>query len=329
MGIRDSRRLSAADSEARQPLTITRRTLVTLAGMTLLTACSSRSTQPPLNIAGRKMFYGAAMPPGQLGSFEREVGGRLSCHRTFFEGGQEQGLVDQARADVRIGRAPLVSIKPPGSWAATADDPAWIDSLVEPLSDVRGPVFLILHHEPEDDAGRYGEPADYVAMQRAALRRAALAGHNVHVVPVLSTWSFDPDASRHPGDWNVPEAEIYGLDLYNPWSPTNGKPWQPFDERLALATPLADGRPILVGEYGCRTDDSQPGRAAGWLQDAFTHALGVGVIAMSYFNSYRNTRDESWELDSETLPVFAQILGEAHVATIRSSWGERWAKPSR
>jgi hypothetical protein len=33
---------------------------------------------------------------------------------------------------------------------------------------------------------------------------------------------------------------------------------------------------------------------------------------MAYFDSYRNT-DESWELDAETVPVFARLLHDRHV----------------
>ena len=45
-------------------------------------------------------------------------------------------------------------------------------------------------------------------------------------------------------------------------------------------------------------------------------ALGDGVVAMSYFNSYRNSPDGSWELDAETYPVFAELVAGPGVARI-------------
>jgi hypothetical protein len=38
---------------------------------------------------------------------------------------------------------------------------------------------------------------------------------------------------------------------------------------------------------------------------------------MAYFDSYRNTPDETWELDAETLPVFARLMRGTQVARLR------------
>jgi hypothetical protein len=306
------------------PLRISRRTLLALSCAGVVSACGGghgeRAT-PGEPTASQptpgELYYGAAVPSGGLAKLESDIDSRLSCHRTYFVAGQEHRLFVQARGDLRHGRLPLVSIKPPTSWARTATHTAWLDSLVEPLSDLSGPVYLIIHHEPENDAAAYGTAGDFVTMQRAALARAALAGTNVTVVPVLSSWSFDDSASRRPEEWNVEEAPVYGVDLYNPWSPTNGAEWISFSDRLALSVPTAAGRPIVVGEYGCRSDPAQPGRAAEWLVDAFSDALSEGVVAMAYFDSYRNTPDETWELDAETLPVFARLMQSDQVARLR------------
>ena len=84
-----------------------------------------------------------------------------------------------------------------------------------------------------------------------------MAGGQVTVVPILGSWSFDERSGRTPRQWNVAEAPVYGLDLYNPWSVDNGRPWVPFADKLTLAEDEAAGRPLLVGEYGCRTDPTQ------------------------------------------------------------------------
>lgn len=262
------------------------------------------------------LYYGAFTPEANLAAFESEIGTTLPCYRSFFKHWQAPKLVERASEDITAGRVPIVSIKPPKPWAALATDTAWLDALVEPLSALPGPVYLTINHEPENDAHHFGTPAEYVALQNAAIERAALAGGQVAIVPILSSWSFDERAQRTPSDWNVPNASIYGLDLYNPWSVDNGKPWVPFSDKLLLAEEEADGRPMLIGEYGCRSDPAKPGRAATWMQDAFDTALAEGVIAMAYFDSDQGAEDGTWELDAETLPVFTEIVTGPHVAQI-------------
>jgi len=119
-----------------------------------------------------------------------------------------------------------------------------------------------------------------------------------------------------PSSWNVPDAAVYGLDLYNPFSPSNGAAWTPLADKLSLAAGEAAGRPLVIGEYGCRSDPAQPGRAAQWMRDAFETALDAGVVAMSYFHSELNSPDGTWELDDETFPVFSELLSRAEVAQI-------------
>lgn len=273
------------------------------------------ATQPPVPASGT-LYYGAFTPPYNLASFEAQVGAPLACYRSFFKHWEAPKLVERASEDVAAGRVPLVSIKPPKPWAELAKDSAWLDGLMEPLSRLDAPVYLTINHEPENDAHHFGTAADYVALQSAAISRAALAGGQLAIVPILSSWSFDERADRTPSDWNVPDATIYGLDLYNPWSPDNGKPWVPFEAKLLLAEEEADGRAMIVGEYGCRSDPTRPGRAAKWMKDAFATATAEGVIAMAYFDSDQGAEDGTWELDDETLPVFAEILKGDDVARI-------------
>jgi len=262
------------------------------------------------------LYYGASTPKDNLAPFETDLGTTLACYRSFFSADDAGALVERARTDLETGRVPLPSIKPPGPWAEAARDTGWLDSIVGPLADLDGPVFLIVHHEPENDAAHFGTPSDYVALQEAAIDRAALAGGNIAVVPVLGTWSFHENADRDPREWNVHAASVYGLDLYNPWAEHNGTDWVSFADKFELAQREVDGRPVLIGEYGCRTDPERPGRAAQWLRDAFEVALGGNVVAMSYFNSAVNSPDGSWELDAERLPVFNELLRSPQVARV-------------
>jgi hypothetical protein len=294
---------------------LSRRAFLSLLGLSAVAACSGTSL-PTFTFPRNALYYGAGMPPDDLAPFESQLGQPLPCFRRYFEAGEEASLVAQIRGDLDAGRMPIPSIKPPGPWAQSARDNGWIDGVLEPLGELDEPIFLSVHHEPENDAAGYGTAAEFKQLQNAVLSRAATHARNVIVVPILSTWSFDERSKRRPSEWNVTDAPVYGLDLYNPWSATNGKDWVSFEDKLSLAEQEADGRPMLIGEYGCRSDPAQPGRAAQWMRDAFEVALEGSVVAMAYFNSYRNSPDGTWELDAETYPVFAELVTGPGVARI-------------
>ncbi|HSS68127.1 MAG TPA: hypothetical protein VLK34_06210 [Nocardioidaceae bacterium] len=298
---------------------IGRRGFLTLAGASVLAACSgSKPTTPvpsvtptdlsPTEFPTDRVFYGSSSPVAKLRGLEESIGEPLPCYRSFFDSGEPGALHARVSNDAVEGRLSIASIKPPGPWADAAGDSGWIETVLGPLGDIGVPMFLAVHHEPEGEAKAYGTPADFRLLQLSVMKAASTLAPTATIVPILGSWSFDTRTSREPAEWNVPEATVYGVDIYNPWSPTNGKQWIPFGDKLALAHDQAAGRPMLVGEYGCRSDPAQPGRAASWMRDAFTDALASDVVAMAYFNSDRNSPDGTWELDAETFPVFRDLL---------------------
>jgi hypothetical protein len=297
-----------------------RRGFLALAGASALSACSGNGSTPTLptlptrtdlsrtEFPSDRVFYGSSSPAGSLSGFEDALGEPLPCYRSFFGSGEPGALHARVADDVRRGRLSIPSIKPPGPWAESAADKGWIESVLGPLGDLGAPVFLAVHHEPEGEAHAYGTPDDYRLLQLSVIHTAATLAPTVTIVPILGSWSFDSRTNRDPAEWNVAQATAYGVDIYNPWSPANGKRWIPLAEKLDLAHEQAAGRPIVVGEYGCRSDPNTPGRAAGWMRDAFTAALASDVVAMAYFNSAQNSPDGTWELDAETFPVFRDLL---------------------
>ena len=78
---------------------------------------------------------------------------------------------------------------------------------------------------------------------------------------------------------------MIGLDLYNPWSPTNGKAWRSFGSKVDEVISWFGDTPLAIGEYGCREDPENPGLAAEWLRDAAEYARTHNIVSMSYFNS--------------------------------------------
>lgn len=265
-----------------------------------------------------RLYYGVSMPDGLM-AWEAQLGRRVSLHRKYYQANQVEKIWRQARRDHERGRMPHLSSKPPGSWGAVAAgaQDAWIRSVADRLGRLRSPVFFTVHHEPEDDVGGSGmQPQDFVRMTTRVISIFSDRAPNVTVFPVLMGWTFDSRSGRNPADWWVPTARIFGADIYNPWSPTNNLDWVSFRSRLDRVRAYAGGRPIAIGEYGCRTDPTQPGRAANWMGDAFDYARANNVVSMSYFNSYLNSPDGTWELDVERGRVFASNLGSASIARI-------------
>ncbi len=269
-----------------------------------------------------KIYYGSSLPRRQsLEDWEAQLGSRLGVHRSYFtpdhnETGQ---LIHMCREDQKFGRLSHVSIKPTWTWESIAsgkhDD--WLDNTLGQLGEEEVPVFFTIHHEPENDAGPTGmTPPDYVGMQTNAIKRAADVAPLVTIVPVLQHWTFDPlrEGGHDPARWIVPDASVLGLDIYNPWSPTNGKKWRSFGSKATEVLDWFDNVSVAVGEYGCRVDPDNPGLAAEWLRDAADFARDHEFVSMSYFNSHVNSPDGTWALQGETAEAFAEMLASDWVA---------------
>jgi hypothetical protein len=192
----------------------------------------------------------------------------------------------------------------------------WLSELLRLLAEAPGPVFLTLHHEPENDAGAPGMlPADYVAMQRRAIALAADVAPRVTVVPVLQHWTFDPlHVGSDPAPWIVREAAVLGVDCYNAWSPRNGKVWRSLGSRLDEVLAWFGDKPVAIGEYGCREAPGIPGMASAWLADAADYARHHGVVSMSYFNSGSRSLDGTLAMRHGTERAFAELLASGWVA---------------
>lgn len=253
-------------------------------------------------------------------AWERALGSPLALHRSYFspDPNETAQLTARCRDDLDHQRLPHVSIKPPGTWRDVASglhDP-WLRGILRRLDGLRAPVFLTVHHEPENDAGAAGMQApDYVAMQRRVIRLAEDLAPEVTIVPVLQHWTFEPlRPVIDPEAWIVREAAVHGVDVYNAWSPTNGKEWRSFGSRTDEVRTWLGDTPLAIGEYGCREDPLNPGLAAEWLRDAADYARAHNIVSMSYFNSGKNSPEGTLELTGGTERTFAELLGSPWVA---------------
>ena len=290
----------------------------------LLPASETPGRSPPATFPGRPppgtLYYGASIPHHRsLPAWERELGSSLAVHRSYFtpDHNETAQLIQRCRNDLAHGRLPHISIKPSWPWQdiATGRHDDWLTSILRPLARESAPVLVTLHHEPENDSGPTGMlPSDYVAMQRRAISLAAELAPQVTITPVLQHWTFDPLHDIDPSGWIVPRASVFGLDLYNPWSPTNRKEWRSFGGKVDEVIGWFGDTPLVIGEYGCREDPENPGLAAEWLRDAADYARTHNVVSMSYFNSDINSPEGPWELQGETEEAFAELLASDWVA---------------
>ncbi|QIG44390.1 hypothetical protein G5V58_17840 [Nocardioides anomalus] len=270
-----------------------------------------------------QVYFGSSVAHHEsIGEWEGVLGSTLALRRSFFAQGRNQPdkLVTRAREDLAAGRLPHVSVKPNVTWAAIADGDhdGWLDSMLTPLGALGAPVLLSVHHEPENDTGPDGmRVTDWVAMQLRVLERAAEQCPQVTVVPILQHWTFDPlHDDIDPSKWLVPGVAAVGVDIYNSWSPKNGKEWRTFGSKADEVLSWTGGAPLVVGEYGCQDDPSNPGLAADWLVDAAEYAREHGIVAMSYFNSVHDASDGSYALRGETEVAFAELLASDWVARL-------------
>jgi hypothetical protein len=262
-----------------------------------------------------RLYYGASTEQN-LADWETQMGQRLALHRSYFKPKQAGRLVRVAKADLAAGRMPHVSIKVPGTWLSVArgrHDP-WLRNISGGLARLNRPVFLTFHHEPENDVRRKGSPADFVSMQTHIIRLFANRAPKVTIIPILQGWSFSAyNKKAKPALWYVPAAKVYGVDVYNPFCTTDPK-WVSFAEKLNEIKKYAHGKPIAIGEYGCRNDPDNPDRGGEWMHDAFRYARHNNIVSMSYFNSGRNSPEGSWALDGTRSAVFQSRLASDAVA---------------
>src|SRR5882672_3600517 len=85
----------------------------------------------------------------------------------------------------------------PWSSIANGDQDAWIGQRADAFRNFGYPVYLAFHHEPEDDPGAFGTPADYAAAFRHVVDVFNNHGvTNVAFVWNLMSWTFAPGSGK-------------------------------------------------------------------------------------------------------------------------------------
>lgn len=216
---------------------------------------------------------------------------------------------------------PWVSLKIAGgaaNWAAAGSGSfdSWAQGYADELAALGAPVWVAIHHEPENDAG--ATPANFIAMQNRLLAIFKQAGDNIATSIILmgyreafgaetwDTWMPDPSV-----------VDIYGYDPYNWYATDLGNTWDEMDKYYAdwqewLASKGSTYQHLrqAVAETGY-TDTAAAvadppgttGSGADWLLRAYGDLQSRNGAAFAYFDVDGASIGESplrtWKCDSE------------------------------
>lgn len=275
---------------------------------------------PNIRVTG-KTYWGSSIG-GNADPIRHEgpTGKSLALRRTFW-GWNDSKMFTSVKADIAADRLPLISMKTPG-WAEVASgrQDATLDSMLRQLDAAGGPVWLIVHHEPEggcntscaangmDDIG--GAPA-WRAMQVKIRERMNVVGtKNIAFFPAPMAWTWDPASGRNPEDWYVPGIwDGYFVDAYCDFNCSDKGKTTLTSTQWVNFSKWADAKGIPYGtaEWGMRGSDAAAGQA---VQDFWENGFknNKDIIGLAYFDSALNSPNGSWELVGSQLTTFQNIL---------------------
>jgi beta-mannanase len=278
------------------------------------------TTSPPAGggSPGPAGFTGAMVPSsGALWGtsrfdrgWEAQMGRRFDILHFYHQWSQSFPTATE-RALAAEGRILLLNWKSPGSWPAVANgsQDAQIAATANRLKAFGKKVFLAFHHEPENDVGGAGQPADYAR----AFRRVVDGFNRVGADNVLFVWNMmgfvgghgDIYPTLYPGDQYV---DWIAYDPYNWYGCKPGHKVRTFAE---ITKPFYDwtaahapGKPLMLAEYGLREQPAGSPSKAAWLRDSLVQlkTTRTRIKALVYFN---NLHTCDWRLTSSSASVAA------------------------
>ena len=255
---------------------------------------------------------------------EAKYGGqKYGIHRSYYSGNQQTSAVNRAKVDLAGGRLPWLSFKLPDGYSfkqvASGSGDVWARDLAQQLSTVGGPVWVAIHHEPEND--RDESMSDWTAMQRR-LSPIFRAHPNIAFTVILMGYhqfmapKFDPALSMGslwPGSQYV---DVTGFDPFNFYGTVKyaGGPVNTTFTELKVyydkisAWSAANGRAKwAVAETGYT--DAAVGKDVRWLSRAYDDMKNAGGIALAYWDCTKKGSPNSFDLTgSAETNEFANVL---------------------
>jgi hypothetical protein len=188
-------------------------------------------------------------------------------------------------------------------WSAIASGQydTYIDARAVAAKNFGSPLFIAFNHESDNDAGKSGTSANYVAAYNHIAARFDLAGAtNVKFVLILMAQSYNNSTA---GQWYSSNAVDYvAADGYNYGGPLaiHEQNWRSFHDIFNnfYNFSLQVGKPAIVSEFATTEDPNIPTRKADWITAARDQMKQwPNLVGAMWFSS--NVRFPWW-VDSTT-----------------------------
>jgi beta-mannanase len=242
--------------------------------------------------------------------WEGQMGRKFDIVHVYHQWSQNFPTAEE-RALAAEGRMLLINWKSPGSWPAVANgsQDGQITQTATRLKAFGRKVFLAFHHEPENDVGGAGQPADYAR----AFRRVVDGFNRVGADNVIFVWNMmgfvgghgDIYPTLYPGNQYV---DWIAYDPYNWYGCKSGHQSRSFAE---ITKPFYDwtaahapGKPLMLAEYGLREQPAGEPSKAAWFRDSLVQlkSTRTRIKALVYFNNLHNC---DWRITSSSSSVAA------------------------
>lgn len=238
------------------------------------------------------------------GSWESWLTKQIGVRRAYFSSSQVSSAVTMAKADAAKNRITWMSFKAPYSWAdmASGRGDAWARDLASKLATVNGPVWVAVHHEPENDGG---DIKQWTAMQARLAPIFRGAGPNVaYSIIVMGYHQFYGDAKfslekMWPANTKI---DIAGFDIYDEYgmvkrgqTTLKHKEFRAnyFNKIQAWAKP----RGIAWGLAETGFSEASVRNTPSIMSKVYDDMVDTGGIALAYFNTSLNSTMD-WRLNT-------------------------------
>jgi hypothetical protein len=218
--------------------------------------------------------------------WERAMGRKLGVHRTYFTASQVDSAVRFATDDARNKRMPWMSFKAPYGWhdMAAGRGDAWATSLAKKMSRVPGPVWVAVHHEPENDSG---DLQDWKRMQE---RLAPIMRRNApnlgYSVILMGYHQFYGDSKYSLArTWPNTKVDVVGFDIYEKYGVDSWE-WKEFAaDYFSLIRRWARSKGVAWGLAETGYSNEAARVKPRWPVHKYRLLKRYGGVAFSYFNT--------------------------------------------
>ena len=245
--------------------------------------------------------------------WERRMHRKLGVHRTFWQGRSINGAIRTARADAAHNRLPWLSFKAPYSWAAMANGKgdAWARGLARRLRSVRGPVWVAVNHEPENDSQNI---QTWKAMQKRLAPIMRRTAPNLGYSIILMGYHEFHGAAKYrmSNIWPKTKIDVAGFDIYEDYGVQGSRKWKNFYRSYFLPI-KAWARRTHVAWGLAETGYSDPAarKQPRWMRKVYTQMVNNGGKAFAYFNTNLNSK-ANWRLSLATKQnAFTRVIRTA------------------